>query len=141
MDLGFVIALVAGLVALWVALLIVLWLLRPKDVPARELVAVVPDALRLIRDLITDRGVALDVRAVLVGLLIWILSPIDLIPEFVPVLGPLDDVIVAIVAMRYVRRRLGVEEISRRWPGSANGLAVLAGVIGPGNPGESWLRR
>ena len=84
MDLDVVIGLLVSLIALWALLLLVLWLVRPKGVPARELLAIVPDALRLIRDLITDRAVPLDVRAVLVGLLIWILSPIDLIPEFIP---------------------------------------------------------
>ena len=130
MDLDVVIGLLVSLVALWALLLLILWLLRPKAVPARELLAIVPDSIRLIRGLITDPAVPLDVRAVLVGLLIWILSPIDLIPEFIPVLGPLDDVVVAIVAMRYVRRRLDFTEIALRWPGSANGLAVLSGVIG-----------
>ncbi len=141
MDLGVVIGLLVSLVALWALLLLILWLLRPKGVPARELLAIVPDSLRLIRGLITDHAVPLDVRIVLVGLLLWILSPIDLIPEFIPVLGPLDDVVVAIVAMRYVRRRLGFAELSERWTGSANGLAVMSRVIGSGSSEESWLRR
>jgi uncharacterized membrane protein YkvA (DUF1232 family) len=72
----------------------------------------------------------LDVRLVLVGLLAWILSPIDLIPEFIPVLGPLDDVVVAVVAMRYVRRRVGVEDLRRRWSGTDDGFALLLRVIG-----------
>ena len=58
-------------------------------------------------------------------LLVWLISPIDLVPEFIPVLGPLDDVIVAVVVLRYVRRRLGDEEIRRRWPGTADGLRIL----------------
>lgn len=66
------------------------------------------------------------------GLLGWILSPIDLIPEFIPVLGPLDDVVVAVVAMRYVRRRVGVEDLQTRWSGSDQGFALLLRVIGSG---------
>ena len=69
-------------------------------------------------------------RIVLVGLLAWIVSPIDLIPEFIPVLGPLDDVVVAIVSMRYVRRRLGTDELRRRWVGTPEGFALLTRVIG-----------
>ena len=79
----------------------------------REVVRVIPDVLRLLRALVTDGAVPLDARLVLVGLIAWILSPIDLIPEFIPGLGPLDDVIVAIVAMRYVRRRIGIDGIQR----------------------------
>ena len=127
MDLGWIAGVAVGLVVLWVVLLAVFWLLRPKDVPVLR---VIPDVLRLLRALVTDGAVPLDVRIVLVGLIAWILSPIDLIPEFIPGLGPLDDVIVAIVAMRYTRRRIGIDGISARWTGSDDGLRLLVRVIG-----------
>ena len=130
MDLGPVIAIIVALVAVWLALLVVFYVLRPKDVPVREILRVVPDIVRLIRSLIADRTAPLDVRVILVGLLVWIVSPIDLIPEFIPVLGPLDDVVVAIVAMRYVRRRVGSDDLRRRWLGSDEGFALLQRVIG-----------
>ena len=132
MDLGWLWGVVLGLVALWVAFLVLFWMLRPRGVPVRELLAVVPDVVRLLRVLIADAAVPLDARIVLVGLIAWILSPIDLIPEFVPVLGPLDDVVVAVVAMRYVRRRMGIDGIRARWRGSDEGFALLARVIGTG---------
>jgi uncharacterized membrane protein YkvA (DUF1232 family) len=121
---------VAAMLAAWVVLLALLWAFRPRGVPARALVRVVPDVVRLLRALITDGSLPLDARLVLVGLLAWIVSPIDLIPEFIPGLGPLDDVIVAVVTMRYVRWRIGLDAIRRRWPGSDEGFALLAGVIG-----------
>ena len=74
----------------------------------------------------------MDVRIVLVGLLLWILSPIDLIPEFIPGLGPLDDVIVAVVALRFTRRRLGVDALRERWTGTDDGFRLLLRVIGAG---------
>ena len=131
-DLTWLFWLLIGLVVLWAALLVVFWLVRPKDVSARELIRVVPDVVRLIRSVITDRTAPMDVRVVLVGLLIWIVSPIDLIPEFIPGLGPLDDVIVAIVAMRYTRRRMGLTALRSRWRGSDDGFALLVRVIGTG---------
>jgi uncharacterized membrane protein YkvA (DUF1232 family) len=131
-DVRPLLGLLAGLAGLWVALLVVFWFLRPRGVPAREIVKVVPDVLRLLRAVLVDRAVPLDVRLVLVGLLAWILSPIDLIPEFIPVLGPLDDVVVAIVAMRFVRRRLGVDALRARWAGTPEGFALLLRVIGSG---------
>jgi uncharacterized membrane protein YkvA (DUF1232 family) len=130
MDLGWVASVAVALVAVWVVLLALFWLFRPKDVPVREIVRVVPDILRLLRALVTDGGVPLDARLVIVGLIAWIVSPIDLIPEFIPGLGPLDDVIVAIVAMRYVRRRVGLEALRDRWVGTDDGFALLARVIG-----------
>ena len=130
-----VVGVVVGLLLLWAALLALFFLLRPRDVPIREVLAVVPDVLRLLRSLIRDGSVPLDVRIVLVGLIAWIVSPIDLIPEFIPVLGPLDDVVVAVVAMRYVRRRIGIDQLESRWAGSPDGFALLARVIGTGPPG------
>jgi uncharacterized membrane protein YkvA (DUF1232 family) len=127
------VAVVLALLALWAALLVLFWILRPRGVPIRELVGLIPDVIRLLRSLITDRTVPLDVRLVLVGLLAWILSPIDLIPEFLPGIGPLDDVIVAVVAFRYVRRRLGVDGLRRRWRGTDPGFEVLLRVIGRGD--------
>jgi uncharacterized membrane protein YkvA (DUF1232 family) len=127
-----ILAIAVGLVALWALLLVLFWALRPKNVSVRELLALIPDVLRLLRSIIGDRSAPPDVRLVLVGLLAWIVSPIDLIPEFIPVLGPIDDVVVAVVAMRYVRRRVGVEDLRRRWTGSDDGFALLLRVIGSG---------
>ena len=115
---------------LWAVLLALFWVLRPRGVPVRELIAVIPDVLRLLRSLVGDRSTPLDVRLVLIGLVAWILSPIDLIPEFIPGIGPLDDVVVAIVAFRYVRRRVGVDDLRRRWRGTDAGFELLLRVIG-----------
>ena len=130
MNPGTVVAIVVGLFVLWALLLMLFWALRPKGVPLRVLLGLVPDVVRLLRSVIADRSAPLDVRLVLIGLLAWILSPIDLIPEFIPVLGPLDDVVVAVVAMRYVRRRVGVEDLRQRWSGTPEGFALLLRIIG-----------
>ena len=71
-----------------------LWLIRPRDVSAGEIIRVVPDVLRLARILIADPASPTGVRVALVIMLVWLISPIDLVPEFIPVLGPVDDVIV-----------------------------------------------
>jgi uncharacterized membrane protein YkvA (DUF1232 family) len=130
LDLNLVIGVVLGIVVVWVALLAVFWILRPRGASIRDVLALVPDVLRLLRSLIADRSVPLDCRLVLLGLLAWIVSPIDLIPEFLPGIGPIDDVVVAIVAFRYVRRRVGVEELRRRWLGTESGFELLLRVIG-----------
>jgi uncharacterized membrane protein YkvA (DUF1232 family) len=129
MDLGIVLGIFIGLLAVWVALLALLWLFRPRNVPLREALRIVPDLLRLVRSLVTDRHAPVGVRLALVFLLAWLVSPIDLIPEFVPVIGPLDDVVVAVLVLRYVRRRLGADELRRRWPGTDAGYALLASIL------------
>jgi uncharacterized membrane protein YkvA (DUF1232 family) len=130
MDLTAVIGFLAALVVLWAIALVVFWVLRPKGVSAWEILGLIPDVLRLLRSIIVDRSAPPDVRLILVGLVAWIVSPIDLIPEFIPVLGPLDDVVVAIVAMRYVRRRVGVESLRDRWSGTDDGFSLLLRVLG-----------
>ncbi len=130
MDSSLFVGAVVALIGLWAGMLLLFWALRPRGVPVRELVSIIPDTLRLLRSLVGDSSAPLDVRAVIVGLLVWIISPIDLIPEFIPVLGPLDDVVVAVVAMRYVRRRVGIEDMRARWSGTDEGFALLQRVTG-----------
>jgi uncharacterized membrane protein YkvA (DUF1232 family) len=132
MDAETVLAIVAGLAAVWAVLVVLLWVLRPKEVPMREVVRVVPDLVRLLRSLLIDGSTPLDVRLVLAGLVVWLLSPIDLIPDFLPGIGVLDDVVLTIVAVRYTRRRVGVERLRARWAGSPDGFALLLRVIGTG---------
>ena len=119
-----------GLILLWILFVALLWILRPRDARLADLIRIVPDVLRLARSLIGDRSVPLGVRAALVGMVAWVVNPIDLIPEFIPVLGPLDDVVVAVLVLRYVRRRLGDDQLSRRWPGTPQGYVLLGGIIG-----------
>lgn len=117
-----------GAVAVWVLLVALLWVLRPREVGLGEVIRIIPDLLRLVRDLLRDMRVPLGARVALVMLLAWLISPIDLIPEFIPVLGPIDDVLVAVLVLRYVRRRLGLEDLRRRWPGTADGFALLTRI-------------
>jgi uncharacterized membrane protein YkvA (DUF1232 family) len=128
-DPGTIIGIVVAVLVAWTVFIVVVWVLRPRDVRLAELVRLVPDVLRLVRDLLADRSTPPAVRLALAGLLAWLISPIDLIPEFIPVLGPLDDVVIAVLVLRYVRRRLGEAELRRRWRGSEDGFALLTGVL------------
>jgi uncharacterized membrane protein YkvA (DUF1232 family) len=128
-DLSVVVALLVAVLGGWILLVLALWIMRPRDVRLAELVRLVPDVLRLVRNLLLDRSVPRAVRLALLGLLAWLVNPIDLIPEFIPVLGPLDDVVVAILVLRYVRRRLGEGELRRRWRGTADGYDLLASIL------------
>ena len=130
MDIRVLVGTAVGLLVVRARFSCLFWVFRPKDVSVRELLGVVPDLVRMLRSIVRDPTSPADVRVVLVGLLVWILSPIDLIPEFIPVVGPLDDVVVSIVALRYVRRRLGVDGMRARWTGSDDGFALLGRVVG-----------
>ena len=128
MDL--VVAVVVSLLAVWLVLIALLWVVRPRDVSMREVVRLIPDVLRLVRDLLGDRSAPRSVRIALAILVVWLISPIDLIPEFIPVLGPLDDAIVAVLVLRFVRRRLGEAQLRARWTGSPAGYELLSRLLG-----------
>ena len=127
-----VIGIGAGVLLAWAALVALLWIFRPRDVGLGELLRVIPDVVRLVRRLLGDRDVPLGPKVALVVLLVWLISPVDLIPEFIPVLGPLDDVVVAVLVLRYVRRQVGLDGLRARWPGTADGFALLSRIIGSG---------
>ena len=59
---------------------------------------------------------------------VWVASPIDLIPEFLPVIGPLDDAVVVALVLRYALRRVPREVLQREWPGRPRGLQRLLGA-------------
>lgn len=130
MDLRPMLGIVLGLVIAWAVLVGLLWLFRPREVGVRETLAVVPDLIRLVRDLIADSATPLDVRITLGAMLAYLVSPIDLVPELIPVIGQLDDVVVGVLALRYTRRRLGTDALRSRWHGSASGFDLLERILG-----------
>ena len=103
-------------VAVYAALLIVL-IVAGRGAAARELATLVPNLARLFRDLIRDPRVPRGSKVLLVIAAAWVASPIDLIPEFIPVLGPLDDAVVAAIVLRHVLRRAGREVVVEHWRG------------------------
>lgn len=118
--------LVAGLglvVDAWL-LLVVLARRLPAGL-ARDLARFLPDAVTLVRRLWTHPAVPLRSRIVLGLAGLWVLSPIDLVPEFVPVIGPLDDVIVVALALRYALRQVPREVVEDAWPGEPGMLRRL----------------
>lgn len=117
-----------GLLLLWMALMAALWAAKPDDVRLTELLRPLPDVIRLLRRLATDRTLPRGIRIRLWLLLGYLALPIDLVPDFVPVLGYVDDAIVVALVLRSVTRRAGSQALDRHWPGSAEGLGALRRV-------------
>ena len=122
---GVLIAIGARLLVAWIALLLTLLALRPKGPILKEALRILPDTLRLLRRLAADRTLPRGVRLRLYGLFVYLASPIDLIPDFLPVIGYADDAVLVAAVLRSVVRRAGPEAVRRHWPGSDEGLATL----------------
>jgi uncharacterized membrane protein YkvA (DUF1232 family) len=117
-----------GLLLVYALLLLLLWRYtraHPETLRLRDALRALPDLLRLFQRLVADRSLPRGVRLRVVLLLVYLASPIDVIPDFVPVLGYADDVVIVALVLRSVIRRAGPEALRQHWPGSPEGLAVL----------------
>ncbi|HYI32667.1 MAG TPA: DUF1232 domain-containing protein [Glaciibacter sp.] len=128
-----IIATGAGLLLLYAALLVLLWRYarsHPDTVTVRDALFLLPDVLRLVRRLLADETVPVGVRVRLTLLLLYLILPIDLVPDFVPVIGWADDAIIVAVVLRSTIRRAGTDALARHWPGTPAGLVVIQALVG-----------
>jgi uncharacterized membrane protein YkvA (DUF1232 family) len=132
------IGIAVALLVAWGVLVIFLVLARPKGSLIQEAMRLLPDTLRLLRRLATDSALPRGVRVRLWLLFVYLAVPVDIIPDFIPVIGYADDAIIVCWVLRSVFRRAGAEAVRRNWPGTEDGLAALWRVAGlPGSPGAS----
>jgi uncharacterized membrane protein YkvA (DUF1232 family) len=126
---GPILAVVAVFVAVWIVLVALLWLHRPTRDLAMPALRALPDIVRLARNLLADPRTPRRYRVALVILIVWILSPIDLLPEFLPGIGPLDDIVAAALILGWVSRGTGPVRLRELWPGDAAGFDVVARLL------------
>jgi uncharacterized membrane protein YkvA (DUF1232 family) len=110
-------------------LIVALAIRRPKGSLLKEALRLLPDLLRLLKRLTTDRTLPVGVRVRVALLFVYLALPIDIIPDFVPVLGYADDAIIVILVLRSVCRRVSVEALRAAWPGSDDGFAALQRLL------------
>jgi uncharacterized membrane protein YkvA (DUF1232 family) len=124
------IALVAGLLVLWAGLIIALRVVAPEQARLKDVMRLLPDLLRLLSRLARDPTLPRGVRVRLGLLLAYLALPIDLVPDFIPVVGYADDAIIIALTLRSVIRRSGSEAVRRHWPGTEEGLATVLRISG-----------
>ncbi|RZT17450.1 uncharacterized membrane protein YkvA (DUF1232 family) [Kribbella sp. VKM Ac-2569] len=125
-----VVGVVAAVVLVWLALVIALVIVRPRGGLLREALRVLPDVLRLLRRLAADKSLPRGVRVRLGLLMVYLAFPIDLIPDFIPVLGYADDAIIVTAVLRSVVRHAGIEAVRAHWPGTPDGFDAVARLTG-----------
>ncbi len=116
---------VGVLLASW-ALMVVLAARLPEGT-LKELASFLPDCVTTVRRLRKDPRVPRRAKLAVGFAGLWVLSPIDLIPEFLPVIGPLDDVVVVALTLRYAARQVSPEVLFEAWPGKRSVMERLLG--------------
>src|SRR3712207_3098690 len=100
---------------------------RLPEGTAKELARFLPACATTMRRLRRHPAVPRSARIAVGFAALWVISPIDLIPEFLPVIGPLDDVVVVALALRYAARRVPREVVLEAWPGDTRIIERLLG--------------
>ena len=117
---------VVVVVASWAVLILLARRLPPGLL--KELAGFVPACVTTVRRLRRDPRVPRRAKVAVAFAGLWVLSPIDLIPEFVPVIGPLDDVVVVALALRYAARQVPRAALEEAWAAAPRLLDRLLGT-------------
>jgi uncharacterized membrane protein YkvA (DUF1232 family) len=125
----------SALAAVWLVLLFLAVRAKRRGQSVREIVRLVPDLARLLARVSHDRTIPLSVRVRIFIAIAYNAQPINLIPDFVPVIGLVDNVAIILWAVRSTVRHAGVEAITRHWPGTPDGLATLFRLARLDQPG------
>lgn len=130
----------AGLLLLWVSLLVLLWRATPGADRLRDALRVLPDVLRLTARLARDASLPRGLRLRLWLLLAYLALPVDLVPDVIPVIGYADDAVLVVWTLRSVARLAGAEAVERHWPGTPEGLQTVTRLAATGRPrrASSW---
>lgn len=116
--------------ATWVACCVLMIVLARRLPPGllRDLLEFLPACVTTARVLRSEPAVPRRARAAMLLATLWVLSPIDLLPEFLPVIGPLDDVVAVVLLMRFAARSIPRPLIEEAWPARASVLDRLLGT-------------
>jgi len=125
----------AACLALYLAF-VGLLLLRGRRSDARALAGFVPDCVVLFRRLLGDGRVSRPRKLLLLGLLAYLVLPIDLVPDFIPVAGQLDDAILVALVLRAVLKGAGPALVREHWPGPAASLGLMLRLAGGSQAAE-----
>jgi uncharacterized membrane protein YkvA (DUF1232 family) len=112
------------LLGVWM-LAVVAFLVFGRKTIARELVSFLPNLVRLFRGLLGDERVPRSSKVLLLLGAVWLASPIDLIPEFLPGVGALDDAVIAGLVLRHLVKRAGPDVVKDHWGGDPKTIGLL----------------
>ena len=119
----------------WLGLAVFLLVRRPEEGFLAEALRLLPDVVGLLGRVARDSQLPRGIRIRLWLLLAYLAFPIDIVPDFIPVIGYADDVVIVGATLRSVVRRAGPDAVRRHWRGTAEGLAAVWRLARlPGDP-------
>lgn len=119
-----------GVCVLLYALFVIALLIAGRRESARALAGFIPDCVVLCGRLLRDPRVPRRKKALLVALAAYLALPFDLVPDFIPVAGQLDDVVIVALVLRSFVRSGGETIVREHWPGPENSLAIVLRLAG-----------
>ena len=122
--------LTAGVLLLVYAGLLAVLMLAGRGGRAHDVARFIPDCLVLVKRLLGDPHVPRRHKLLLGAVVGYLALPFDLVPDFIPVAGQLDDALVVVLALRAVLRGSGRELVSKHWPGPDRSLALVLRFAG-----------
>lgn len=128
----------AGLAVAWVAFALLVWVAsRRRRLQISVVARILPDTVRLLGSLVRDRSSPRAIRWRLAFAAVYCGQPFNLIPDFIPVIGYLDNMVVAAWAMRSVIRLAGLDAVREHWRGSPESLELVCQVLRVAAPPEA----
>jgi uncharacterized membrane protein YkvA (DUF1232 family) len=118
---------IAGCVLVVYAGFVVALIVAGRRPSVRDLARFIPDCVVLVSRLLRDPRVPRRHKLLLGALVGYLALPFDLVPDFIPIAGHLDDVLVVALTLRHVLKGTGRELLREHWPGPPSSLALLAG--------------
>lgn len=115
-------------VAIYVVFVLALYL-AGKRTQARAISGFIPDCIVLFKNLMQDKQISGKYKVVLALLIGYLALPIDLIPDFIPIIGQLDDAIIVALALRFILKGAGPEVAAKHWPGPESSLNMLLKLV------------
>ena len=122
--------LVAGCLLFIYAAFVIVVVVAGRWQGARGVAGFIPDCIVLLRRLLGDPRVHRQHKLLLGVLIGYVAFPFDLVPDFIPVAGHIDDAVIVALALRLVLRASGPELLRQPWPGPQSSLALVLRFIG-----------
>jgi uncharacterized membrane protein YkvA (DUF1232 family) len=127
----------AGCILVVYSAFVVALIVAGRGSDARDVARFIPDCIVLVRRLLGEPRVHRRQKLLLGALVGYLALPFDLVPDFIPVAGHIDDLLVVVLALRVVLRASGSELLREHWPGPESSLAVVQRLVGVATPAET----